>query len=253
MTVLSLKRVSRSFGGITALSEVSLDVPPGARHVIFGPNGAGKTTLFRVTSGEIGVTSGTIELFGVDVTGAPAWKRARLGLARTFQITNLFPELTVEQCVRLAVQAPERSRRCFWRVTRAISAVERRVGEILAGEKLEDLRDVAVKELSYGDQRRLEITLAMAARPRVLLLDEPTAGLSPGDAERVIEEIAALPEGVAVVLIEHDLDVAFAVARTATVMSHGQVVTEGTVEEIRADPEVRALYLGEETLLEDRA
>jgi branched-chain amino acid transport system ATP-binding protein len=245
MKALVVDGVGRDFGGVSALSDVSLEVPRGARHVIFGPNGAGKTTLFRIISGEMRPSSGRIELLGHDVTRMPDWRRARLGVGRTFQVTTLFPQLTVRQSIRLACQSRRRRRWVWWRPCGALGDVERRIDKLLTGHDLRGVADVRVAELSYGQQRILEIVLAMALEPELLLLDEPAAGLPSEAADQVIGHVAGLRESMTVVLIEHDLDVAFRISDTATVLSSGRVVAHGAVSDIRRDPAVRSLYLGE--------
>jgi branched-chain amino acid transport system ATP-binding protein len=245
VNALVVKGVGRDFGGVAALTDVSLEVPVGGRHVIFGPNGAGKTTLFRIISGEMGASAGRIELFGQDVTSTAEWRRARMGVGRTFQVTTLFPQLTVRQSIRLATQARPRDRWVWWRPAGTVAAVERRVEQLIERHELREVAERPVSELSYGAQRILEIVLATAGEPRLLLLDEPAAGLPPAAAERVIEHVAELPRSMTVVLIEHDLDVAFRISDSATVLSCGQVVAHGAIADVRRDEAVQSIYLGE--------
>ncbi len=244
MKALEIEEVSCRFGGVVVLDHVSLQIEEGARHVVFGPNGAGKTTLFRAIVGEVPLAGGRVRLFGDDVTGEPVWRRTKMGLGRTFQATNLFPALSLADNLRLACQAPERGRWRFWGPRRRTDPVERQVTEILEAEGLRDRSEEPVDRLSYGEQRLLEIAVAMAAKPRVLLLDEPGAGLPRAQARQVVRRLAELPDSIAVLLIEHDLKLAFELSRTATVLHHGELVTHGELEAVRADPRVRELYLG---------
>lgn len=246
MTALSVQHVGRRFGGIAALDDVCFDLDEGARHVVFGPNGAGKTTLFRVITGEMAPSRGRIQLFGRDVTRLPVSRRARMGVGRTFQVTNLMAGLTVRENALLACQAGHRRRRRFWAPYGLMGDLRESVDDVLAGGGLQDRADALVKALSHGEQRLLEIALAMACKPRLLLLDEPTAGLSGSSAGRVANRIAGLPSSTTVLLVEHNLDVAFRVSKTATVLDFGQVMDHGPVEVVRANPAVKRLYLGDE-------
>jgi branched-chain amino acid transport system ATP-binding protein len=246
VTRLVLDDVTRHFGGVTAVSKVSLDIRPGARHVIFGPNGAGKTTLFRLISGEIPPSSGTIQLGDRDVTKTPAWQRTRLGLGRTFQVTNLFPELTVLENVLLALQAQRTQRFWLHRERASITEMTVRAHELLEEHGIEHRTRARAGQLAYGEQRILEIILAVAGEPSILLLDEPTAGLPVSESAEVIDHVRALDKEMAVVLIEHDLSVAFGLAITATVLGQGRVVADGTIAEVRDDPMVQELYLGKQ-------
>lgn len=244
MTVLEVEDLTRSFGGVTALSDVTFMLEAGARHVIFGPNGAGKTTLFRLISGEIAASRGSVRLFGEDVTRLATWRRSRLGLARTFQITNLFFELTVAENVMLACQAADRARLSFLRPRTRVGHLNRKVESVLEREGFADKAAALVGSLPYGELRLLEIAVALAGDPRVLLLDEPTAGVSTHDSLAVMDRVRALPPSVTVVLIEHDLDIAFRFADSATVLGMGELVAHGPLAKVRADPLVQELYLG---------
>lgn len=245
MTAVSLREVSVRFGGVTALDRVDLDVPTGARHVIFGPNGAGKTTLFRVISGELRPSSGEVMLDGATMTTAPPRIRARAGIGRTFQTTTLFDDLSVRDNIALSVQADRPERRVAWTHRRRVTSVQERVEEVLVAEELDHLAERPAGSLAYGDQRLLELAVVIAARPRTLLLDEPTAGMAAGDIPRVIGRLQALPDHTTVVLVEHNLEVAFALSTTATVMANGALITSGPVDTVRSDPRVRAVYLGD--------
>jgi len=244
MTALTVDRLTHEFGGLRALSEVTLAVDVGERRVILGPNGAGKTTLFNLITGLLVPRAGRIRLFARDVTGLPPYHRARLGLGRTFQITTLFPRLTVLESVVLAVQGAERVRASLLAPGRVHREHARRAEDLLAEWELADQRHVLTRELSYGDQRQVELLLALAGRPRVLLLDEPTAGLSLPETARVVAMIQRFSRDVTVLLIEHDMDVALVLADRITVLHYGAVVAEGGREEVRADPRVTEIYLG---------
>jgi branched-chain amino acid transport system ATP-binding protein len=241
---LELERVSRHFGGLKAVDDVTLAVRAGERHALLGPNGAGKTTLFNVISGELPATSGRIRLFGEDITGLPPHKRAARGIARTFQITKLFPALTVSENLLLACEALERPRWALLRPLQRCDDLQARADRVLTQFGLVGMRDEFARNLSYGDQRRLEVALAMAHTPRLLLLDEPMAGLSAAERASLQGMIAALDRSVSVLLIEHDMDVAFALADTITVLTQGAVLTQGTREQVAANPSVQASYLG---------
>ncbi len=232
-----------SFGGVQALRGVSLQVAAGARHAVLGPNGAGKTTLFNVISGEVRPTRGQVLVYGQEVTRLPPWQRARLGLARSFQITTLFPELTVRENLMLACLPQLRHPGLTWLDPRCQRLLRQQVDALLEEEGLGRRAYVQVRHLSYGEQRLLEIAMAVAQGPRLLLLDEPTSGLAYSDAERVLERLAALPPSVTLLLIEHNLEAAFAVVSTATVLNLGQVIAHGDVATVRASPLVQEVYL----------
>ena len=241
---LHLDRVSKLFGGLRAVDDVSLSVQPGERRALIGPNGAGKTTLFNLIAGTLPVTHGTITLFGADVTRKAAHRRAWAGLARTFQISNLFPTLTVlENCV-LAVQALRPVRLAMHRALHSYPDLRARAQATLQSVGLGDREDVVVRQLSHGEQRQLEIGLALAGAPRLLLLDEPTAGLSPAESQHMARLLATLDPAMTVLIIEHDMDIALEIARHVTVLHYGRVIADGTREEIRAHPLVREIYLG---------
>ena len=243
---LELEGLCRRFGGLEAVGGVTLTVPPGARKAIIGPNGAGKTTLFNLITGELAPSAGRIRLFGQDVTSLPAHRRAALGLARTFQITNLFRSLTVEENVLLAVQALRPSRYVMTRPLRAYADVRQRARALLEPAGLWEKRAMPVRALSYGEQRQIEVLLALAGEPRLLLLDEPAAGLSPGERLEMARFIKGLDAGLTILLIEHDMDVAFEVVETIAVLHFGCLVAEGSKEAVRASPAVQEIYLGTE-------
>jgi ABC-type branched-subunit amino acid transport system ATPase component len=241
---LQLRGVSRSFGGLRAVDGVELAVEPGERRAVIGPNGAGKTTLFNLIAGALPVTSGRITLFGDDVTGVAQHRRAALGLARTYQITNLFPTLTVLQNAVLAAQAHTPARFAMLRPVGRFSHLEARAREALAAVGLEDRATSIVRQLSHGEQRQLEIAMALAGRPRVLLLDEPAAGLSQAEAHLMTALLRRLDPAITLLIIEHDMDIALEVARHVTVLHYGRVIADGSREAVRADPTVREIYLG---------
>ncbi len=241
---LQLDRVCRAFGGLQAVDEVRLAGPAGDRRALLGPNGAGKTTLFTLISGALPLTTGRIALFGQDVTAAPAHRRAALGLSRTFQITNLFPDLSVRENGLLAVQASSPVRFAMLRpVTRYTDLLDR-AHATLASLALDKLGDEVVRNLSHGEQRQLEIALALAGRPRVLLLDEPTAGLSPAESRLMAGLLRRLDSAITVLMIEHDMDIALELSDMVTVLHYGRVIADGPREQVKADPQVKEIYLG---------
>ena len=244
VTALSVEGLTHLFGGLRALDGVSLSVGTGERRVLLGPNGAGKTTLFNAITGLLSPVSGAVRLFGRDLTRLPPHRRSRLGLGRTFQITTLFPRLTVIESVLLAVQGADPARFALLRPRGAYGHLRVRAEQLIAEWGLGDQRDVPTRELSYGEQRQVELVLALAGAPRVLLLDEPTAGLSAGETAAVVAMIERFPREVTVLLIEHDMDVALALAERITVLHQGRVLAEGTRDEMRTDPRVKEIYLG---------
>ena len=244
MIALGVAGLTHDFGGLRALDGLSLAVPVGERRVLLGPNGAGKTTLFNAITGLLAPTAGRIRLFEEDVTTLAPHRRARLGLGRTFQVTTLFLRLTVLESILLAVQGADRARFSLLRPRTAYRRLADESERLLDEWSLAEYRDVATRELSYGQQRQLELVLALAGRPRVLLLDEPTAGLAGPETAAVVRMIERFPRDVTVLLIEHDMDVALALADRVTVLHQGRVVAEGTRAEIQADARVAELYLG---------
>ena len=241
---LSLSGLSKEFGGLRAVDGVSLTVGPGERRAIIGPNGAGKTTLFGLISGETRPTDGRIALFGRDVTRYAPHRRAGLGLARTYQITNLFPRLTALENCLLAVQALTPAKFHLHRALRRYPAFFERARGVLEAVGLADKEGEAVRNLSHGEQRQLEIALALAGQPRVLLLDEPTAGLSPGESQLMADLLRGLDPAMTVLIIEHDMDIALQIALHVTVLHYGRVIADGPRERVKADPLVREIYLG---------
>ena len=243
MTVLELAGIAKHYGAITALTDISLTVRPGERRAVLGSNGAGKTTLFNCITGDFLPTSGTIRLFGEDVTGFPAYERIRRGLRRTYQISLLFTGLSVIDNIYLACAGVSRGRFSMIRPRRNDALVQS--AEQLAGAvHLLDVRETKVAELSYGQQRQLEIALALAGAPRFILFDEPAAGLSPTERSELVEILTSLPSHIGYIVIEHDMDVALRVSESVTMMHNGRIFKEGKPSEIESDPEVQALYLG---------
>ena len=246
MTSLSIEALSKNFGGLQALYNLSLEIQPGERRAIIGPNGAGKTTLFHLIGGQLSPSSGRIFLFGREVTKLPPFRRAALGLGRTFQITTLFLNLTVMENMLLAVQALDSVRFVFYRPLTGYRNILIQARRLLEQWNLWEKRRALVRQLSYGEQRQLEILLALAPMPKVLLLDEPTAGLSAAETQQVVAMIQHLDPSITVLLIEHDMDVAFQVAQRITVLHHGRLLADGPPEAIRKDSTVAEIYLGVE-------
>jgi branched-chain amino acid transport system ATP-binding protein len=244
MSALIATDLSRNFGGVQALSHISLAVEAGERRLIIGPNGAGKTTLFNILSGALEVSSGSIALFGRDITRLPTYARARMGLARTFQITNLFPRLTVLENVLLALQAGNQSAFSLHQRMRANHQLFHGADALLNKWDLTAIAGKRAREIAYGEQRQVDLILAIAMQPKVLLLDEPTAGLSAAEVLRVVGMIRSLPREITILMIEHDMDVAFELADRITVLHQGCLVVEGDVEAVRNHPQVKEIYLG---------
>lgn len=241
---LELSGVSKLFGALAALSEIDLAIRPGERRAVLGSNGAGKTTLFNCITGDFLPSTGRIRMFGEDVTRFPAQERIRRGLRRTYQISLLFNGLTVRDNVYLACRGVSRGRYSFLR-PRADDSLMEATEDLVAAVHLSDLIDTPVAVLAYGQQRQLEIALALAGAPRLILFDEPAAGLSPTERRDLVEILTGLPAHIGYVIIEHDMDVALRVAERVTMMHNGRIFKEGLPEEIENDPEVQALYLGD--------
>jgi branched-chain amino acid transport system ATP-binding protein len=245
LKLLVLENGSKNFGGVRALNNISFVLEAGERRAIIGPNGAGKTTLFNLLSGMLSPSTGRILFLGKDITKMSAYKRAVLGLARTFQITNLFLSLTVQENVLLSLQAMNTFKFSFLRPLTSDKHLLPRAQSLLEPWDMWDKRDIEVRNLSYGDQRQLEIILALSQNPKLLLLDEPTSGLSSGETTTMVSMIEALPQDITVLFIEHDMDTAFRLARQVMVLHLGKVLTLGTPEEVKSNTEVQKIYLGE--------
>jgi branched-chain amino acid transport system ATP-binding protein len=244
LKALETRELSKNFGGLMATRDVSLDVQQGERRAIIGPNGAGKTTLFHLISGFLLPTIGTVRLFDQDVTHLKIHQRSALGISRTFQVTNLFQKLTLFENILLGVQATQRSRSCFWRPLSSFRGTMMETERLLKEWNLWEKRETPVKNLSYGEQRQIEVILALATNPRLLLLDEPTAGLSAAESASMAAFIKSLSKEITIILIEHDMDVAFEIADSITVLYFGSVLAEGRPDEIKGNARVAEVYLG---------
>jgi branched-chain amino acid transport system ATP-binding protein len=243
--MLELRGVSKRFGGVVATDDVALDVKEGEVHALIGPNGAGKTTLVAQIAGDLSIDSGSIRFEGADVTQAPQHRRVRVGLARSYQITSLFGRFSVLDNLALAVQARSGSSFSFWRPVASESSLADEARAIAAQIGLAGREDAGAAALAHGEQRALEVGLALATRPKLLLLDEPLAGMGPEESRAMIALIERVRARVAVLLVEHDMDAVFRLADRVSVLVSGRVIATGSPEAIRAHPEVRKAYLGE--------
>jgi ABC-type branched-subunit amino acid transport system ATPase component len=244
--MLETRGLSKSFGGIAAVADLSLRIARGARHAVIGPNGAGKTTLVNLLTGVLPPSAGTILLDGEPITALPPQARVRRGIARTFQVNQLFADFSPLQTVGLAIAERDGTARRWWRPFGARGEVIDEAMDLLAQMRLAELRDERTAVLPYGKQRLLEIAVALACRPRLLLLDEPAAGVPESERHQVLDAVARLPDDVTVLLIEHDMDLVFSLAERITVLVQGSLYAEGAPGVIAADPRVRTVYLGEE-------
>jgi branched-chain amino acid transport system ATP-binding protein len=244
-TALSVRGLNRSFGALNVTSNVDLTLRRGARAALIGPNGAGKTTLINLVSGALRPSSGRIQLLGKDVTGLGQAERARLGLLRSFQITRLFRPMTIGDNVRLAILQSSGRRLGIWRDTRSEPNLDEQVFVALKTVGLHDRESAGVTKLAYGEQRLLELALALSTRPSVLLLDEPAAGVPQGESNVIVQAVERLPADLAVLLIEHDMDLVFRLANEITVLVAGSVLMTGTPQQVEADERVQRLYLGD--------
>jgi len=246
MPILETVALEKRFGGIVAARDVSLAVEKGARHALIGPNGAGKTTVINLLTGVLRPTSGSIRLAGRDITTLLPHQRVRLGMARTFQINQLFLELSPLETIGLAISERLGLGRDWWRVVGSRPEVTGEIVEVLERFRLADVMHERTAILPYGKQRLLEIALAFACRPQVLLLDEPAAGVPEAERHELLATIGSLPEEVTVLLIEHDMDLVFSFADRISVLVNGGLLLDGAPEEVARDPRVKAVYLGEE-------
>lgn len=244
MSLLRVENISKSFNTLQVLQNITLDVQPGERHVIIGPNGAGKTTLFNCITGQLAVNSGAVFMEDNEVSKLPSHKLVHLGMARTFQKNNLFGDLTVKENLHLALTALKPYRYQMFNALSNHLDLKRETDELIEQWEISNRQDVKVNNLSYGEQRLLEVLLAMASKPKILLLDEPTSGMSPAETVQTSEMIQKLPRSVALLVIEHDMEVVFAIADRITVIHHGEVILSGTPEEVRNDDTVRQIYFG---------
>lgn len=241
---LAVKEMSKSFGGVHAVRAASLTVPVGERRALIGPNGAGKTTLFNLITGALKPDHGSIEIYGIDITNKSIQDRSRLGLGRTYQISQLFLELSVEENLYLAGKSSKRLGMQYFKAWRNYIDEREWAHQAATQVGLENHLAEKVSELSHGLQRQLEVGMAIAMRPRLIMLDEPAAGLSPSERQVLIGLIKKLPEDVTLVLIEHDMEVVLDIAERITVLNRGSVIAEGTPDQIRNNQEVQAVYLG---------
>jgi branched-chain amino acid transport system ATP-binding protein len=243
--MLQAERLAKRFGGIVATDDVALDVAQGELHAVIGPNGAGKTTLIAQLSGQLRPDSGRICFAGSDITALPMHRRSRLGLARSFQVTSLFLDLSVLDNVALAVQAHAGHSFHFWRDARAEAELRGPARAALERVGLSARADLPASTLSHGEHRQLELAMALAAAPRMLLLDEPMAGLGPEESVAMVEMLRALKGELTILLVEHDMEAVFALADRITVLVYGRVIASGAPSDIRANDDVRQAYLGE--------
>ncbi|HXF89858.1 MAG TPA: ABC transporter ATP-binding protein [Xanthobacteraceae bacterium] len=242
---LQVTGLNKRFGGLPATKDVSLTVMPGERRLIIGPNGAGKTTLFNLITGDLAADSGSVKLFGRELTGMRTPERVHLGLARTYQILTLFPQETLIHNVVLSLLGLDRLRWNPWTLLSRHRHLYEAAQAALAQVGLSERANRIVAETSYGERRRLEVAMALAQQPRVLLLDEPLAGLSQGERQTVRALLDAIPRDVTIVMIEHDMDTALGFAERITLLHYGEVIVEGTRGEVVADPRTREVYLGD--------
>src|SRR5687768_1305266 len=244
--MLEVRGLTKAFGALRACDGIDFDVREGETHAVIGPNGAGKTTFIKQISGELHPDAGEVRFGGEDITALPAPRRSRKGLARSFQITSIYREFSALDNVALAVQAQEPHSFRFWRPAREDPALTGPATAILEQIGLAERKHVLAANLSHGEQRQLEIAMALATRPRLLLLDEPMAGMGPEESQRMIELIRTLKGGQTILLVEHDMDAVFALADRISVMVYGRIIASGAPEDIRANAEVREAYLGED-------
>ena len=240
-----IESLTKRFGGVIATENVTLDIPEGELHAVIGPNGAGKTTLIGELAGELAPDAGRIVFAGTDITALPVWRRSLLGLARSFQITSLFPDFTALDNVALAVQAHAGHSFRFWKDARRERELREPARAALERVGMLDRAHVGVSRLSHGEHRQIEIAMALATRPRLLLLDEPMAGLGPDESARMLALLRELKRQYTVVLIEHDMEAVFALADRVSVLVYGRIIATGAPEAIRANAQVRQAYLGE--------
>jgi len=246
METLRVEGLTKNFGGVTALNNVSFTVETGERLAIIGPNGAGKTTLFNLLNGQEIPTSGRIYFFGQDITTVPTYSRAHLGQGRSFQLTTLFLKLTVLHNILLAIQGTGAPRYQLLRPISAYKHLYNKAQELLESVALWEKREELVQSLSYGEQRRLEISLSIASEPKLLLLDEPSSGLTAAESADIVTMIANLGSDITVALVAHDMDLVFGMAKRIMVFHYGEIIADGTPEEIQANARVKEIYMGTE-------
>jgi branched-chain amino acid transport system ATP-binding protein len=244
MTLLRTENLSRAFGSLVVTNNVNLEIAPGERHVIIGPNGAGKTSFVNQIGGQLRPSGGRVLFKETDITGLSPDRICRMGVARTFQRNNLFQNLTVIENVRLAVQARRGQPLNFFTPVKQITPLIERARDLMRTVHLDGDGGTLTRNLSYGEQRQLEVGIALAGEPDLLLLDEPTSGMSPAETARMIDLIASLPRTLAILMIEHDMNVVFSVADRITVLYYGEVLASGTPGDIQENERVREVYLG---------
>lgn len=241
---IEVDRLSKVFGGLRAVDEVTLSITAGERRVLIGPNGAGKTTLFHCIAGTLQPSAGRVLMFGTDISKLPENRRTARGMGRTFQISNVCADLTVIENLLLAMLGTDRRKWTMHRPAKAFADLDARARTALARVGLENRVDETVKFLSYGERRQLELALSLASHPRVLLLDEPCAGLSPSERQQLSQLLKELSRDITLIMIEHDIDIALALADRVTVLHRGRIILDGTPDEVRINPEVREVYFG---------
>jgi branched-chain amino acid transport system ATP-binding protein len=244
--MLEVNGLTKSFGALRACDGIDFDVKEGETHAVIGPNGAGKTTFISQLAGNLLPDSGMVRFAGADITKLPAPKRARMGLARSFQITSIYPEFSALDNVALAVQARSGHSFRFWRKARGDRALSEPAQRVLEEVGLASRKNVLAANLSHGEQRQLEVAMALATEPRLLLLDEPMAGMGIEESQRMIALLSKLKQRKTIILVEHDMDAVFRLADRISVLVYGRVIATGAPEAIRANPEVRTAYLGED-------
>jgi branched-chain amino acid transport system ATP-binding protein len=244
--LLEVRGLRKSFGALVATDHVDLDVREGETHAIIGPNGAGKTTLIGQLSGTLRPDAGQVRFAGEDITEVPAHRRAKRGLARSFQITSIYPEFSALDNVALAVQAHAGHSFRFWRAARAEAGLREPAKRLLEEVGLAARAHTRASNMSHGEHRQLEIAMALASQPRLLLLDEPVAGMSVDETQRMVRYLGTLKGRKTMILVEHDMDAVFSLADRISVLVYGRIIATGTPQEVRANPEVRAAYLGED-------
>jgi branched-chain amino acid transport system ATP-binding protein len=241
---ITVDRLAKVFGGLRAVDDVSISIPPGERRVLIGPNGAGKTTLFNCIAGTHRPSAGRVLMFGTDISHLAENRRTALGMGRTFQISNVCTDLTVRENLLLAILGNDRRKWMVYRPADTLRDLHERVLAGLAKVGLQDRADELVKFLSYGERRQLELALALNSNPKVLLLDEPCAGLSPSERQLLFKLVSGLSRDITLVMIEHDIDIALALADRVTVLHHGKVILDGSPDEVQSNEQVREVYFG---------
>jgi ABC-type branched-subunit amino acid transport system ATPase component len=244
MTLLETKKATKAYGALIAVSKVDFQIEPGKIHSIIGPNGAGKTTFFNLLAGVYPPTSGQIIFEGQDISSLKMDRRSRLGIGRSYQVTSIFPELTVRENVRLAVQSRSHHNFSFFRHTHSLPELIEKADAILEQMGIHDLADKTASTIPYGSQRSLDVAIALATEPKLLLLDEPTSGMSPDDTVKMISLIERISERYTIALIEHHMSVVMSISDIVTVLSQGMVIAEGSPEDIQQNDDVKQAYLG---------